>query len=32
MLCGIGVLFIYSAQYTHGGGDWKKQVFWISMG
>lgn len=32
LLCGIGVLFIYSAQYTHGGGDWKKQLFWIVLG
>ena len=33
LLCGIGVLFIYSAQYSHpGGGDWKKQIFWIVIG
>lgn len=33
MLGAIGVLFIYSAQYTHAdGGDWKKQIFWITMG
>jgi rod shape determining protein RodA len=32
LLCAISVLFIYSAQYTHDGGDWKKQLFWISMG
>ena len=32
MLCAISVLFIYSAQYTHGGGDWKKQLFWVTMG
>jgi rod shape determining protein RodA len=25
-------LFIYSAQYTHGGGDWKKQLFWVTLG
>ncbi|MFT5825044.1 MAG: rod shape determining protein RodA, partial [Yoonia sp.] len=32
LLCGISILFIYSAQYTHGGGDWKKQFFWITLG
>jgi len=33
LLCGIGVLFIYSAQYSHAdGGDWKKQIFWITLG
>lgn len=33
LLCAIGVLFIYSAQYSHSdGGDWKRQIFWIVMG
>ena len=32
LLCGIGVLFIYSAQYTSGDSDWKKQIFWVTLG
>jgi len=33
LLCAVGILFIYSAQYSHAnGGDWKKQIFWISLG
>ena len=32
LLCSISILFIYSAQYTHGGGDWKKQLFWVTLG
>ncbi|CAA6679955.1 MULTISPECIES: FtsW/RodA/SpoVE family cell cycle protein [unclassified Lentimonas] len=32
LLCGVSILFIYSAQYTHGGGDWKKQLFWVALG
>lgn len=32
LLCAVGILFIYSAQYSHGGSDWKKQVFWIGLG
>ncbi|MGB0743563.1 MAG: FtsW/RodA/SpoVE family cell cycle protein [Opitutales bacterium] len=33
MLCSIGVLFIYSAQLSHvDGGDWKKQIFWVTLG
>ena len=32
LLCGIGVLFIYSAQISNEGGDWKKQLFWVSLG
>ena len=34
LLCATGVLFIYSAQLSHadGGGDWKKQIFWITLG
>ncbi len=33
LLCAIGILFIYSAQYSHpGGGDWKKQLFWMVLG
>jgi rod shape determining protein RodA len=32
LLCLIGVLFIYSAQYTNGGSDWKKQLLWVTMG
>ena len=32
-LCLIGTLFIFSAQYNHvGGGDWKKQLFWFTIG
>ena len=27
-----GVLFIYSAQSTLGGDDWKKQLTWVSLG
>ncbi len=32
ILCGIGVLFIYSAQYSYGGGNWKRQIFWMILG
>ena len=32
LLCAVSILFIYSAQYTHGGGDWKKQLFWVTLG
>jgi len=33
LLCCVSALFIYSAQYSHAdGGDWKKQLFWISIG
>ena len=32
LLSAISVLFIYSAQYNHGGGDWKKQLIWITLG
>jgi rod shape determining protein RodA len=33
LLCGLGVLFIYSAQLSHAdGGDWKKQIFWVTLG
>ena len=32
LLCSIGILFIYSAQYTNGGSDWKKQLLWVGMG
>lgn len=33
LLCVIGVLFIFSAQLSHvDGGDWKKQVFWVTLG
>tara|TARA_B110000285_G_scaffold25259_1_gene24271 strand:+ start:4580 stop:5791 length:1212 start_codon:yes stop_codon:yes gene_type:complete len=32
LLCAISILFIYSAQYTHGGDDWKKQLFWVTLG
>lgn len=33
LLCAIGILFIYSAQYSHpDGGDWKKQIFWMGLG
>ncbi len=32
VLSAISVLFIYSAQFNHGGEDWKKQLFWIILG
>ncbi len=32
LLCAIGILFIYSAQYTNGGSDWKKQLLWVALG
>ena len=33
LLCFIGVLFIFSAQFNHvSGGDWKKQLFWFTIG
>jgi len=32
LLSAISVLFIYSAQYNHGGDDWKKQLVWILLG
>jgi len=32
LLCAVSILFIYSAQYTQGGGDWKKQLFWVTLG
>jgi rod shape determining protein RodA len=32
LLCAISILFIYSAQYSYGGGDWKKQLFWVGLG
>lgn len=32
LLCAISILFIYSAQSTHDGGDWKKQLFWMTLG
>ena len=32
LLCAVGLLFIYSAQYTSGDSDWKKQIFWITIG
>ena len=32
LLCAVSILFIYSAQYTYGGGDWKKQLFWVTLG
>ncbi|MGB0419112.1 MAG: FtsW/RodA/SpoVE family cell cycle protein [Opitutales bacterium] len=33
MLCFTGVLFIFSAQYNQSsGGDWAKQLFWITIG
>ncbi len=33
LLCGIGVLFIYSAQLSHvAGNDWKMQIFWVVLG
>ena len=33
LLCFTGVLFIFSAQYNqNSGGDWAKQLFWITIG
>ena len=32
ILSSISVLFIYSAQFSQGGEDWKKQLFWIVLG
>ena len=33
LLCATGILFIYSAQYSHAdGGDWKKQIVWVLLG
>jgi rod shape determining protein RodA len=32
MLCGIGLLFILSAQISYDGGHWKRQLFWIVIG
>jgi rod shape determining protein RodA len=32
LLCAVSILFIYSAQYGYGGGDWKKQLFWVTLG
>jgi len=32
VLCAIGVLFIYSAQISYGGGHWKRQLFWAVIG
>ena len=32
MLSAFGILFIYSAQFNHGGDDWKKQLFWATLG
>ena len=32
LLCGIGLLFIYSAQISYDGGHWKRQLFFIVVG
>ncbi len=32
LLCGFGILFIYSAQVSYGGDDWKKQIIWVALG
>lgn len=32
LLSAISVLFIYSAQFNHGGNDWTKQLFWTTLG
>jgi rod shape determining protein RodA len=32
LLCAIGILFIFSAQYSYGGSNWKRQLFWIVIG
>ncbi|WP_269525925.1 FtsW/RodA/SpoVE family cell cycle protein [Coraliomargarita parva] len=32
LLCTVGILFIYSAQYSYGGSNWKRQLFWMAIG
>ena len=32
LLCLTGILFIYSAQISHSGNDWQKQIVWTLMG
>ncbi len=32
LLSTIGILFIYSAQYSQGGGAWKMQIMWTLLG
>ncbi|HAV13778.1 MAG TPA: cell cycle protein, partial [Opitutae bacterium] len=32
LLCATGILFIYSAQISYGGGHWKRQLFWAGIG
>ncbi|TVP80632.1 MAG: rod shape-determining protein RodA [Puniceicoccaceae bacterium] len=32
VLLAIGLLFIYSAQFSYGGGHWKRQLFWCFIG
>jgi rod shape determining protein RodA len=32
LLSGIGILFIYSAQVSHQGNDWQKQIIWVLLG
>ncbi|MGB0371402.1 MAG: rod shape-determining protein RodA [Opitutales bacterium] len=28
----VGCFFIYSAQFSYGGGSWKRQIFWVFFG
>ncbi|CAI8341934.1 MAG: Peptidoglycan glycosyltransferase MrdB [Opitutia bacterium UBA7350] len=32
LLCATGILFIYSAQASHAGNDWQKQIIWTLIG
>jgi rod shape determining protein RodA len=32
LLCATGILFIFSAQASHQGNDWQKQIVWTLLG
>lgn len=32
LLCATGILFIFSAQASHAGNDWQKQIIWTLLG
>lgn len=32
LLCATGILFIFSAQASHAGNDWQKQIVWTLLG
>ena len=32
LLCAAGILFIFSAQVSHTGNDWQKQIVWTLLG